>query len=85
MYDNPRNGRAACSSARRASGSPASAREEGQPSSTSSTEHASQPKYQARFGWAVGDFVLWDNRATWHVAVDDYGDAPRAYRKVIAG
>ena len=76
---------AACSSARRASGSPASAPDEGRALVDFLTEHASQPKYQARFGWAVGDFVLWDNRATWHVAVDDYGDAPRAYRKVIAG
>ena len=46
-------------------------------------EHASQPKYTVRYHWNVGDFVLWDNQATWHYAVDDYGDAPRAYRKVI--
>ena len=31
-----------------------------------------------------GDFVLWDNLATWHYAVNDY-DGPRVYRKVIAG
>ena len=47
-------------------------------------EHASAPQYQVRYGWRPGDFVLWDNQATWHYAVDDYGDAPRAYRKVIA-
>ena len=46
--------------------------------------HASAPQYQVRYSWRVGDFVLWDNQATWHYAVDDYGDAPRAYRKVIA-
>jgi len=28
--------------------------------------------------------VLWDDLATWHDAIDDYGDGPRAYRKVIA-
>jgi alpha-ketoglutarate-dependent taurine dioxygenase len=31
-----------------------------------------------------GDFVIWDNLATWHYAVDDY-DGPRAYREVIEG
>jgi taurine dioxygenase len=45
--------------------------------------HASSPDYTIRFGWNPGDFVLWDNRATWHYAVDDYGDGARAYRKVI--
>ena len=48
------------------------------------TVHASAPQYQVRYSWKPGDFVLWDNQATWHYAVDDYGDAPRAYRKVIA-
>jgi taurine dioxygenase len=46
--------------------------------------HASSPNYTIRFGWSAGDFVLWDNLATWHYAIDDYGDGPRAYRKVIA-
>ena len=46
--------------------------------------HASSPNYTIRFGWKPGDFVLWDNLATWHYAVDDYGDGPRVYRKVIA-
>lgn len=45
--------------------------------------HASSPNYTVGFGWEPGDFVLWDNLATWHYAVNDY-DGPRAYRKVIA-
>ena len=45
--------------------------------------HASSPDYTVNFGWRRGDFVLWDNLATWHYAVNDY-DGPRAYRKVIA-
>lgn len=45
--------------------------------------HASSPDYTIRFGWRPGDFVLWDNQATWHYAVDDYGDGARVYRKVI--
>jgi taurine dioxygenase len=46
--------------------------------------HASSPNYTVSFGWKPGDFVLWDNLATWHYAVNDY-DGPRQYRKVIAG
>ncbi|MFC5744405.1 TauD/TfdA dioxygenase family protein [Actinomadura rugatobispora] len=46
--------------------------------------HASSPDYTIRFSWRPGDFVLWDNRATWHYAIDDYADGPRRYRKVIA-
>ncbi|WP_329204506.1 TauD/TfdA family dioxygenase [Streptomyces sp. NBC_00683] len=45
--------------------------------------HASSPNYTIRLGWNPGDFVLWDNQATWHYAVDDYGDGARVYRKVI--
>jgi taurine dioxygenase len=45
--------------------------------------HASAPRYSVRYSWRPGDFVLWDNQATWHYAVDDYGTAPRTYRKVI--
>ena len=47
-------------------------------------QHASSPNYTIRFGWNPGDFVLWDNLSTWHYAIDDYGDGPRAYRKVLA-
>ncbi|MGA2830294.1 MAG: TauD/TfdA family dioxygenase [Streptosporangiaceae bacterium] len=45
--------------------------------------HASSPDFTINYGWQPGDFVLWDNLATWHYAVNDY-DGPRAYRKVIA-
>jgi taurine dioxygenase len=37
----------------------------------------------SRYGWQPGDFVTWDNQATWHFAIDDYGSGPRVYRKVI--
>jgi taurine dioxygenase len=45
--------------------------------------HASSPNYTIRYGWHPGDFVIWDNQATWHYAIDDYGSGPRAYQKVI--
>jgi Taurine catabolism dioxygenase TauD, TfdA family len=44
--------------------------------------HASWRNYTVGFGWKPGGFVIWDNRAPWHFAVNDY-DGPRAYRKVI--
>ncbi len=46
--------------------------------------HASSPNFTVGFGWRPGDFVIWDNQATWHYAVNDY-DGPRVYRKVIGG
>lgn len=46
--------------------------------------HAGSPDYAVEFGWKPGDFVIWDNQAAWHRAVNDY-DGPRVYRKVIAG
>ena len=47
-------------------------------------EHATQRQYVYSHEWRDGDFVIWDNLATWHYAVNDY-DGPRVYRKVIGG
>ena len=39
-----------------------------------------------RWRWQEGDVAVWDNRATQHYAVDDYGDAHRVVRRVtVAG
>jgi len=39
-----------------------------------------------RWRWLVGDVAIWDNRATQHRAIDDYGDQPRLHRRVtVAG
>ncbi|WP_405019645.1 TauD/TfdA family dioxygenase [Kitasatospora sp. NBC_00070] len=35
-----------------------------------------------RWDWQVGDVVIWDNRATQHYAVNDYGDQPRLVRRI---
>jgi taurine dioxygenase len=35
-----------------------------------------------RWNWRVGDVAIWDNRATQHYAIDDYGDQPRIVRRV---
>jgi alpha-ketoglutarate-dependent sulfate ester dioxygenase len=39
-----------------------------------------------RWRWQAGDVAIWDNRATQHYAVNDYGDARRIVRRVtLAG
>ena len=35
-----------------------------------------------RWQWAQDDVAIWDNRATQHYAVNDYGDQPRVVRRV---
>jgi alpha-ketoglutarate-dependent sulfate ester dioxygenase len=35
-----------------------------------------------RWRWRAGDVAVWDNRATQHYAIDDYGDQPRVMRRV---
>ena len=34
-----------------------------------------------RWRWREGDVAIWDNRATQHIAVNDYGDQPRVVRR----
>jgi alpha-ketoglutarate-dependent 2,4-dichlorophenoxyacetate dioxygenase len=43
-------------------------------------EHATQPEFVYRHSWRVGDFVIWDNRATMHRA-RPFDDA--AYRREL--
>jgi taurine dioxygenase len=35
-------------------------------------QHASRPEFQTRFRWQEGSIAFWDNRATWHYALNDY-------------
>ena len=44
--------------------------------------HTTQPELTLRHRWQPGDVVLWDNRATMHYAIDDYGTAERRMRRV---
>ncbi len=48
--------------------------------------YVTAPENTVRWRWQAGDVVIWDNRATQHYAVNDYGDAHRIVRRVtIAG
>ena len=49
-------------------------------------DHIAQPERTVRWRWRAGDVAFWDNRATAHYAVADYGDAPRVMHRItIAG
>jgi len=48
--------------------------------------HATRLEYTLRWRWQEGDILIWDNRATQHIAINDYGDEPRVVRRVtVAG
>ena len=49
-------------------------------------QHASRPEFQTRFSWEEGSIAFWDNRATWHYAVNDYqGERRLMHRITIEG
>jgi taurine dioxygenase len=45
-------------------------------------EHITRPEHVVRHRWQAGDVVLWDNRATLHVGIRDFGDAHRVLHRV---
>jgi len=45
-------------------------------------EHVIRLENTVRWRWREGDVAIWDNRATQHYAVDDYGDQRRVMRRV---
>jgi alpha-ketoglutarate-dependent sulfate ester dioxygenase len=48
--------------------------------------HVTRPENTVRWRWSAGDVAIWDNRATQHYAIDDYGNQPRVVRRVtVAG
>ena len=48
--------------------------------------HVTRLENTVRWRWAPGDLAVWDNRATQHYAIDDYGDLPRRMHRItVAG
>ena len=44
--------------------------------------HMSRPEFTYRFQWRPGSLAFWDNRATWHYAVNDYHGARRLLHRI---
>ncbi|KPA94372.1 TauD/TfdA dioxygenase family protein [Pseudomonas asplenii] len=44
--------------------------------------HVTRLENTVRWRWQTGDVAIWDNRATQHYAVDDYGTQERIVRRV---
>lgn len=48
--------------------------------------HCIRPEFQCRFRWAPGSVAFWDNRATWHYALNDYqGERRLMHRITVEG
>ena len=48
--------------------------------------HAARPEFTHRFKWSPGSIAFWDNRATWHYALNDYhGQSRLMHRITIEG
>ncbi len=45
-------------------------------------QQASRPEHTYRFQWANGSIAFWDNRATWHYAVNDYHGHRRLMHRI---
>ncbi|MDH3666593.1 MAG: TauD/TfdA family dioxygenase [Paracoccaceae bacterium] len=45
-------------------------------------QHCGKPEYACRVRWAPGTVTMWDNRATWHKAVNDYHGQRRLMHRV---
>ncbi|HEX6245545.1 MAG TPA: TauD/TfdA family dioxygenase, partial [Polyangiales bacterium] len=45
-------------------------------------DHVIRLENTVRWRWQVGDVAVWDNRATQHYAINDYGDQLRVVRRV---
>lgn len=49
-------------------------------------DHAAKPEFVCRFRWRRGSLAVWDNRATWHYAANDYaGQARLMHRITVEG
>ncbi|WP_428963773.1 TauD/TfdA dioxygenase family protein [Micromonospora fluostatini] len=45
-------------------------------------DYVTRPEHTVRWRWRVGDLAIWDNRATQHYAIYDYGTAHRRCERV---
>ena len=49
-------------------------------------EHVGQDQFTTQFSWDVGSIAMWDNRSTWHWALNDYpGHRRLMHRITVSG
>ncbi len=44
--------------------------------------HAMRPEFSCRFNWRPGSLAFWDNRSTWHLAINDYHGQRRLMHRI---
>jgi taurine dioxygenase len=44
--------------------------------------HSTRPEFTVRYKWSTGDVAFWDNRATQHAVVGDFGEQHRVIQRV---
>ena len=57
-------------------------KEESQPLLSYLTEHSTRPENITRFNWEPGSIAFWDNRCTWHFALNDYPGEKRLMHRI---
>jgi taurine dioxygenase len=45
-------------------------------------QHAVKPQFVGRFRWRPGSMAIWDNRCTWHNAMNDYHGHRRLMHRI---
>ncbi len=45
-------------------------------------QHAARPEFSCRFRWHPGSIAFWDNRCTWHYALNDYAGHRRLMHRI---
>jgi len=61
-------------------------KEESKPLLNYLTKHSTRSENTTRFKWAPGSIAFWDNRCTWHFALNDYpGEKRLMHRITIEG
>jgi taurine dioxygenase len=45
-------------------------------------QHASKPEFTYRFQWREGSIAFWDNRGSWHLALNDYQGLRREMHRI---
>ena len=48
-------------------------------------EHSEAPRFNCRYRWEPGAVAIWDNRATQHLAINDYQEYRRGQRVTVLG